>query len=115
MDQGKRLLLILLSFAWLSSSVLSVSLAQVPTGKIFGTVADEQGNPLPGVSVEATSPSLVGRATAVTDVNGVYRLFALTPGTYKVSFALQGFKAVVRTGIVAVSYTHLTLPTNREV
>jgi len=100
MDQGKRLLLILLSFAWLSSSVLCVSLAQVPTGKIFGTVADEQGNPLPRVSVEATSPSLVGRATAVTDVNGVYRLFALTPGTYKVSFALQGFKAVVRTGIV---------------
>lgn len=67
---------------------------------MFGTVTDEQGNPLPGVSVEATSPKLVGRATARTETNGAYRLFGLTPGTYKVAFSLQGFKPVVREGIV---------------
>lgn len=37
-------------------------IGQVPTRKIFGTVMDERGNPLPGVSVEGTSPQLVGRA-----------------------------------------------------
>ena len=74
-------------------------LAQVPTGKIVGAVTDEQGTPLPGVSVEATSPKLVGKATAVTDADGVYRLFALTPGTYRVTFTLQGFKPLVREGI----------------
>jgi hypothetical protein len=74
--------------------------AQTPTGKMFGTVTDEQGVALPGVTVEATSPKLVGKAAAVTDENGVYRLFALTPGLYRVAFALQGFKAVAREGIV---------------
>ncbi len=34
--------------------------AQVPTGKIFGTVTDDQDNPLPGAAIEATSPKLVG-------------------------------------------------------
>jgi len=62
--------------------LISVTLsAQAPTGKIYGAVSDEDGNPLPGVTVEATSEKLIGKATAVTDADGVYRLFALTPGT----------------------------------
>jgi len=79
----------------------SLSLAQISsTGKIFGTVTDENGNPLPGVSVEATSPRLIGKATAVTDASGIYRLMALPPGEYKITFTLQGFKPVVRENIV---------------
>ena len=74
--------------------------AQVPTSKLFGTVTDEQGNPLPGVTIEATSPKLVGKGTAVSDENGAYRVFALTPGIYKVTFVLQGFKTVTREGII---------------
>jgi hypothetical protein len=74
--------------------------AQVPTGKIFGTVTDEQGGPIPGVSVEATSPKLVGMAATVTDADGDYRLFALTPGTYRITFRLQGFKTITREGII---------------
>jgi hypothetical protein len=72
----------------------------MPTGKIFGTVVDETGAALPGVAIEATSTRLVGRAAAVTDANGVYRLFALTPGTYKIAFTLLGFKPLVREGIL---------------
>ncbi len=74
--------------------------AQAPTSKIFGAIADEQSQALPGVAVEATSPKLVGRATAVSDENGVYRLFALTPGLYKLTFSLPGFKTVTREGII---------------
>jgi hypothetical protein len=74
--------------------------AQVPTGKIFGTVTDEQGTPLPGVSIEATSPKLLGKATVISDGNGVYRIFAMTPGIYKITFVLQGFKTVTREGII---------------
>lgn len=81
----------------LISGILS---AQAPTGKIFGVVTDEDGTPLPGVSVEATSPKLIGKATAVTDATGMYRLFSLTPGTYKITFALQGFKSFIRDGII---------------
>jgi hypothetical protein len=79
------------------SGILS---AQAPTGRVYGTVTDEDGNPLPGVTVEATSPKFIGKATTVTDVDGIYRLFALQPGTYRISFTLQGFKPLVREGIV---------------
>ena len=74
--------------------------AQAPTGRVYGTVTDEDGNPLPGVTVEATSPKFIGKATTVTDAEGIYRLFALQPGTYKISFSLQGFKPLLRDGIV---------------
>ena len=53
--------------------------AQQTTAKIFGTVQLEDGSLVPGVSVEATSPKLVGKATAVTDENGTYKL--LQPGS----------------------------------
>jgi len=59
------------------SGILSV---QAPTGRVYGTVTDEDGNPLPGVSVEATSPKFIRKATTVTDADGIYRLFALQPG-----------------------------------
>jgi len=40
----------------------STAFAQImPEGKITGKVVDDQGNPLPGVTVEATSPRLVGK------------------------------------------------------
>ncbi len=73
--------------------------AQQTTAKIFGTVQLEDGSLVPGVSVEATSPKLVGKTTAVTDENGVFRLFNLQPGTYKVVFSLDGFQSVVREDI----------------
>jgi hypothetical protein len=96
MNKGKIVLLTLCSLFF----VVPFLCAQVPTGRILGTVSDEEGIPLPGVAVEATSPRLVGKASALTDSNGDYRLFALTPGTYKVTFTLQGFKGVTREGIV---------------
>lgn len=71
-------------------------IAQESTGKIVGKVTDEEGIPLPGVTVEAESPRLVGKAIGVTDENGFYRLLALPPGTYSITFSLAGFKAYVR-------------------
>jgi hypothetical protein len=74
--------------------------AQAPTGRVYGTVTDTDGNALPGVTVEATSPKFIGKATTVTDAEGIYRLFALQPGTYKITYNLQGFKPLTREGIV---------------
>ncbi|MGB9004641.1 MAG: TonB-dependent receptor [Candidatus Aminicenantales bacterium] len=76
-----------------------LAIAQVPTGRIIGTVVDDQGTALPGVSVDATSPRMVGKATAITETKGVYRLFALPPGTYTLTYALTGFKTFIRKDI----------------
>jgi len=84
--------------------------SQVPTkGNLFGTVTDEDGGPLPGVAVEAISPSFLGKASAVTDVNGRYRMLSLTPGLYTVNFTLEGFKPVTRQEIVVQINATITL------
>lgn len=112
MFKYKNLFLSILGIALITSSMFG----QVPTkGNIFGTVSDEEGNPLPGVTVTATSPRLIGQATAVTDANGRYRLLSITPGSYTVRFELPGFKPVTRDGIdVGVNMT-LTLDIRLEI
>jgi hypothetical protein len=80
-----------------------------PTSKVEGKVLDNTGAPLPGVSVEATSPKMVGKATAVTDGDGSYRLFSLPSGTYEIVFSLQGFKKLIRKDIVVQLSQTLTL------
>jgi Carboxypeptidase regulatory-like domain/TonB dependent receptor-like, beta-barrel len=75
--------------------------AQAPTaGRIIGVVSDDQGGPLPGVAIEAKGPRLVGSAATVSDTNGTYRLLALPPGTYTITYTLQGFTPIVRNDIV---------------
>ena len=61
---------------------------------IAGVVRDTSGAVLPGVTIEASSPVLIEKArTAVSDETGRYRIIALNPGTYTVTFrsAVNGF------------------------
>jgi hypothetical protein len=61
------------------------------TGGLNGRVTDENGDGLPGVTATASSPALQGTRSAVTDARGEWRLAALPPGAYQVSFELAGF------------------------
>ena len=70
------------------------------SASIAGSVADSTGGVLPGVTVVASSPALIeGSRTVVTDGAGAYRIVALRPGTYTVTFTLPGFSTVVREGV----------------
>ena len=67
--------------------------------QIVGQVRDESGGVLPGVTVEAASPAIIEKVrSAVTDDQGRYRIEALRPGTYKLTFSLAGFSTVARDG-----------------
>ena len=46
--------------------------AQIGQGRLAGVVTDAQGAVLPGVTVTATSPSLIGVQTTVTQADGRY-------------------------------------------
>ena len=67
---------------------------------IAGSVIDETGGLLPGVTVEAASPALIEQVrTGITDGAGLYSIVDLRPGTYTVTFTLPGFSVVLREGI----------------
>jgi len=90
------------------------------TGTIQGRVTDAQGAVLPGVTVTATSPSLLGQQTTVSSETGNYRFPAVPPGTYTVSYELAGFNTLRREGIsITLGFTanlnvELTLATLQE-
>lgn len=111
MFRAKNLIILFLSLVFISS----VTLAQTTTARIYGTVSDTEDIPLPGVTVEATSPKLIGIATSVTDTNGVYRLFNLTPGLYTIVFTLEGFKKVTRSDISISVEQSLKLDVQMEI
>ena len=61
------------------------------TGTIQGKVSDSSGAVLPGVTVTAASPSMIGTQVQVTNENGSYRFPAVPPGNYSLTFELTGF------------------------
>jgi hypothetical protein len=99
------------------TAVLAVALL-IPTtvsaqAAISGVVRDASGAALPGVTVEAASPALIERVrTATTDSAGQYRILDLSPGAYDVTFTVNGFKTIRRTGIVLEG--NFTAPVNAD-
>ncbi len=77
-----------------------LALAQLEQGRLTGVVTDAQGAVLPGVTVTATSPSLLGANTAVTEGDGRYLFPSLPSGRYTLQYELSGFQTVRRENIV---------------
>ena len=75
------------------------------TGTIHGRVTSADGLGLPGVAVAATSSVLPQARQVVSGADGDYRLPLLPPGTYEVSFTLEGMAAVTRSVQVALQQT----------
>jgi hypothetical protein len=70
-------------------------------GSIAGVVRDADGSALPGVVVEASSPTLIeGARSDVTDQAGRYEIRGLRPGLYSVTFTLQSYQTVKRERIL---------------
>src|SRR3954465_13355436 len=102
------LVLLLLAFSMPAS-------AQVEQGRLLGTAKDAQGGVLPGVTVTATSPALIGQRAAVTETDGRYLITTLPSGTYALKFELQGFQPFIRQNIVVTQGSTLTIDTTLEV
>ena len=108
------------------------------TGKIQGSVSDQNGLPLPGANIMLAGTN----RGAAADVNGFYIILNIPPGKYRLTAQMIGFKGSTKTNVIvnsarttkvnfslyeeaigmdevkvtaekpkAVSYTHLTLPT----
>jgi hypothetical protein len=93
---------ILMALTLALTGAVSAFAQGVQTGTIRGTVQDQQGLAVPGVTVSATSPALQGPRTTITDGEGNYTLAALPAGQYEVTFELAGFATIKQASTVAV-------------
>ena len=97
---------------------LAILLLPIPAlaQSITGTVRDDSGAVLPGVTVEAASAALIEKSkSAVTDGTGQYRIVDLRPGTYALTFSLPGFTTVKREGLELTGTSTLTIAVEMRV
>jgi hypothetical protein len=91
--------LVALAVALLTAASAS---AQITQGRLTGVVTDTQGAVLPGVTVTASSPALIGVQTTVTQPDGRFLFPALPSGTYRLVFELSGFQKLTRENLQVV-------------
>ncbi len=82
------------AFALLLLALAVPGSAQSQTGNLFGTVLDQQGGALPGVTVTLSGPGAT--QTFVTDAGGRFRFLSLSPGFYTVRAELEGLGSATR-------------------
>ena len=90
-------------------AIAAPTFAQDFRGRVNGTVTDNTGAILPGVTVTATSPALIQPQVQVTGADGSFRFLALNPGVYAIEFDLAGFQKVQRKDIRVVINQTLTV------
>src|SRR4029079_8215227 len=73
--------------------------SQAINGTIEGTITDQSGASLPGVSVTVTNVDTGDTRVVVSNEAGVYRAPLLPLGRYRVSAELQGFRKFEQQGL----------------
>lgn len=103
---------VLASSALLLTALAAASLpaaAQAVYGSISGTITDNTGAVLPGVTVTITSLERKTVDEVVSNESGFYVKDRLLPGTYEVKAGLTGFKQSVFTGVIVSVDTNTPL------
>lgn len=85
--------------AALLAAVPAAAQTDITTGRFVGQIVDQDGQALPGVTVEARNKGTGLALTAVTDARGTYHIINVPVGTYDVTANLSGFQKQSRTGI----------------
>src|ERR1700694_4559311 len=76
-----------------------LSMAQLTTGGIVGTVTDSSGSRIPGVTVTATEIETSTETTVTADAAGDYSITQLKIGNYSVTFQKTGFQRVIQKNV----------------
>lgn len=93
--RGTALLLVLV----LALGGAGTASAQIDTASIVGTVTDQSGAVLPGVTVTATQEATGVASSTVTNGRGQFVFSGVRVGSYTVVAELAGFKKAERTGV----------------
>jgi outer membrane receptor protein involved in Fe transport len=78
-------------FVFFWTVLLAASSAFAQNAQVTGTIKDQTGGVMPGVTVTAKNNATGLTRTEVTDASGIFRLVALLPGSYTVTVEITGF------------------------
>jgi len=90
--------------------LVASSSALAQNASVQGTVVDESGGVMPGVSVTATELETGRQSVAFTGIEGRYRLDNLAPGAYRLEIQLDGFATAQINGVDLLVGTNATVP-----
>lgn len=96
MKMALRMMMLVAAFCAVATSAT----AQIDQGRLTGTIKDAQSGVLPGVTVTAKSPALIGTRSVVSESDGTYSIASLPSGPYELTFELSGFQVFKRGNIV---------------
>src|SRR5207237_10122029 len=92
----RPVLLALLALLTIALPIPAVARLAAPlqsvTGSISGTVADEQGQVIPGATVTVINELTNDPRAVVTSANGTFQVTNLAPGTYTARVEMQNFR-----------------------
>ncbi len=100
--RAQRLTALARAATWTLAVLLSAAapaLAQFDRGTISGTIKDQQGGVVPGVTVTVTNTQTGQTRTAVTDGTGYFTVPLLEPSRFNIEAELDGFKKVSRQNV----------------
>jgi len=103
MFPGKKLVLVGLVCIAFWCLIPPAAQGQTGQGNIVGSVTDATGAAIAGVTVRATNPQTGFSYNSVTNDEGIYRISYVNPGTYELSYEMQGFKKLTRSNILVRS------------
>jgi len=83
--------------------------AQLQRGNIYGTVVDNTGAVLPGVTMTLSSPATAPLRT-VSGSQGEYHFSQLDPGSYTLTASLNGFAPFTRKEIIVSVGSNVQIP-----
>src|SRR5687768_15225810 len=75
-----------------------ISYGQENTSAVKGTVKEEKGSPLAGVSIQAFNSTTNATSGTQTDSSGVFSFLQLPPGPYSFTFGMIGHQSQNLTG-----------------
>jgi hypothetical protein len=79
---------------------LFVTALRAQSASLTGRVSDPAKGAIPQAIVVATNGATGARYQATTDMSGQYYLASLAPGAYRIEVEKDGFKKVVRPGVI---------------
>ncbi len=101
--------------AFLATFLVVGLFAQTNLGRIVGTVRDNSGGVIPGVTVVVVNEGTSWTREFLTNETGGYEIANLIAGNYTVSAELTGFRRFVRPGVVLDSGRTLRIDVQLEV